>query len=124
LANPKRIHRELVKLALGMPGAWEDHPWDEVVAKVGKKVFVFFGSEESPHWPGMTVKLRDSHEAALSAPGAAPTGYGLGRSGWVDIPFRNGTPPQGVLADWIDESYLLVAPKRLVAELDARSGKA
>jgi hypothetical protein len=38
-----RVHSELVKFALGYPGAWEDHPWGETVAKVKTKVFVFFG---------------------------------------------------------------------------------
>jgi hypothetical protein len=28
----------------------------------------------------MSVKLRESREQALSAPGAEPTGYGLGRA--------------------------------------------
>jgi len=69
----------------------------------------------------MTVKLRgDSHLHALSVPGAAPTGYGLGRSGWVTVPFRGAAPPVDVLKDWVEESYRLVAPKKLVAELDRR----
>jgi hypothetical protein len=28
-------------------------------------------------------------------------------------------PPFGVLTDWVQESYRLVAPKRFVAELDS-----
>ena len=120
MADPKRTHRAAVKFALAMPGAWEDHPWEETVAKVGTKVFVFFGNEQSTTWPGMTVKLRGSHEAAMAVPGAAPTGYGLGKAGWVDVPFRETSPPLGVLTDWIDESYRIVAPKTMVAELDER----
>ena len=56
------------------------------------------------------------------APGAEPTGYSLGRAGWVTIPLRDTTPPVEVLTDWVEESYRTVAPKRLVAELDARTG--
>ncbi len=123
MVGPRRTHRELLAFALGLPGAWEDHPWEETVAKVGKKVFVFFGSGASPTGPGMTVKLRESLDQGLAIPGAAPTGYGLGRAGWVDVPFRSaGLPPMGVLTDMIEESYRLVAPKRLVAELDERAG--
>jgi predicted DNA-binding protein (MmcQ/YjbR family) len=121
LADPKRTHRQVLAFALALPGAYEDHPWEETVAKVGKKVFVFFGAEGSPYWPGMTVKLRESHLAALGIPGAAPTGYGLGRAGWVSLPFRGDVPPVAVLTDWVEESYRLVAPKRSIAELDART---
>ena len=87
---------------------------------MNKKIFVFLGVDDSPEL-GMSVKLRESHEQAMSVPGATPTGYGLGRAGWVSIPFRATTPPIDVLRDWVEESYRIVAPKRLVAELDERS---
>jgi predicted DNA-binding protein (MmcQ/YjbR family) len=119
VADAKKVHREVARFALGLPGAWEDHPWEETVAKVGKKVFVFFGSKASPTWPSMTVKLVESHDQAMAIPGTEPTGYGLGKSGWVTIPFRSKLlPPLGVLTDLVEESYRLVAPKKLVAELD------
>jgi predicted DNA-binding protein (MmcQ/YjbR family) len=122
LSSGRTTRRRVLEFALALPAAYEDHPWGESVAKVNKKVFVFLGiDEESPNL-GMTVKLRDSHELALMAPGAEPSGYGLGRSGWVSIPFRDTTPPIGVLTDWVEESYRIVAPKRLVSELDARTG--
>ena len=119
MTQPKATRRRILSFALGLPGAFEDHPWDEDVAKVGKKVFVFLGSQDSES-PGMTVKLRESHDRALSIPGAAPTGYGLGKSGWVDVPFRGAPPPLDVLKDWVEESYRLVAPKKVIAELDER----
>jgi predicted DNA-binding protein (MmcQ/YjbR family) len=120
MAQPRATRRRILAFALGLPGAWEDHPWDEDVAKVGTKVFVFLGVEDA-QTPSMTVKLVESHDHALSVPGAAPTGYGLGKSGWVTIPFRDNTPPLDLLKDWVEESYRLVAPKRQVAELDGRS---
>jgi predicted DNA-binding protein (MmcQ/YjbR family) len=120
MAQPRATRRRLLEFSLALPGAYLDHPWGEDVAKVGKKVFVFLGMEEDPVHLGMTVKLDESHEQALGAPGAEPSGYGLGRSGWVTIPFRAGTPPLDVLKDWVEESYRRIAPKQLVAELDAR----
>ena len=66
----------------------------------------------------ITVKLVESHPHALSVEGAEPTGYGLGKAGWVTVPVSG--LPLATLRDWVEESYRIVAPKRLVAELDAR----
>jgi predicted DNA-binding protein (MmcQ/YjbR family) len=117
MSQPVTTRRRILTFAIGFPGAYEDHPWGEDVAKVGKKIFVFLGNDGAAE-PAMTVKLGESHEQALAVPGAAPTGYGLGRAGWVTVPFRDTTPPLEVLKDWVEESYRLVAPKGLVAELD------
>jgi predicted DNA-binding protein (MmcQ/YjbR family) len=110
--------------ALSFPGAWEDHPWGDTVAKVGKKVFVFLGVPPDERDDGdyaFSVKLPESAEQALLLPGAEPTGYGLGRGGWVTLKVTAADHvPLDVFCDWIDESYRAVAPKRLVAELDAR----
>ena len=119
MARPKLVRGRLREFALGFPEAWLDHPWDEDVVKVGKKIFVFLGQEDMEDLL-VTVKLDDSRDQALAVPGAEPSGYGLGRAGWVTIPLRSTTPPVPVLQDWVDESYRRVAPKRLVAELEAR----
>jgi predicted DNA-binding protein (MmcQ/YjbR family) len=119
MADPRTTRSRVLAFALGLPGAFEDHPWGESVAKVNKKVFVFLGLDLDPTSMAMVVKLLDSHEQALSVPGATPAGYGLGRSGWVFVPFRDTTPPISVLRDWVEESYRLIAPKQRVAELDS-----
>jgi predicted DNA-binding protein (MmcQ/YjbR family) len=103
------------EFALSLPEAVEAHPWGEDVAKVRGKIFVFLGSAGSRR---MTVKLDESHAHALSVDGAEPTGYGLGASGWVTVPLRAEGVNVDLLRDWIEESYRIVAPKRLVTELD------
>ncbi|MFJ8079565.1 MmcQ/YjbR family DNA-binding protein [Streptomyces sp. NPDC096205] len=111
------------QFALGLPDAAEDFPWGETVVKVNKKVFVFLGVTDGGHPLGVTVKLKDetAHAHALSAPGAEPAGYGLGRAGWVSVPLEGtGSPSADLLCDWVEDSYRAVAPKRLTAELDAR----
>ena len=116
----RRIERRLTKLALSYPEAWEDHPWGENVVKVGKKIFVFFGVPERGRLY-VGVKLPDAAGFALTFPWAEPTGYGLGKAGWVSCTFTTATdePPVGLLEDWIDESYRAVATKKLVKQLDA-----
>ncbi len=80
------LHEQIRSFAFGLPEAWEDHPWGESVAKVGKKVFVFMGmgqgEDGSAH---LTVKLPDSHEEALALPFAETPGYGLDRGHWVTL---------------------------------------
>lgn len=52
-------------------------------------------------------------------PFTQPTGYGLGRSGWVTLTCADSElPPAEMLERWIDESYRAQAPKRLVRTLD------
>jgi predicted DNA-binding protein (MmcQ/YjbR family) len=105
--------------AFSLPEAWEDHPWGESVAKVGKKVFVFFGSLDGDGPFGFSVKLPISSDEALAMPFTQPTGYGLDRGNWVTV-----RPPDDVPLDlligWIEESYRTVAPAELVARLEAQ----
>lgn len=117
------IHEDVRRFALSLPGAWEDHPWGETVAKVGKKVFVFLGHEGSED-RGMGVKLPDSGAAVLLEPYAEPSGYGLGKAGWVNIGFDDAShPPLDVLEGWIEESWRAIAPKKLIKEYDAKKGR-
>jgi predicted DNA-binding protein (MmcQ/YjbR family) len=105
--------------AAGLPEAWEDHPWGESVYKVGRKVFVFFGVLESDPGHRFTVKLRDSREEALAFEWVVPSGYGLDRGGWVTCVAPDDVPLD-MVTGWVEESYRLVAPRRLVAKLEPR----
>jgi len=111
----------VLAFALSLPGAVEDFPWGESVAKVNGKVFVFLGSATARP-ARMSVKLDEAHGHALSIADAQRTGYGLGDSGWVTVPLRANGVVLDLLRDWVEESYRIVAPKRLVAELDDRLG--
>ena len=105
------------KAALKYPEAHEDHPWGETVVKVKKKVFVFLGHSKDSGF-GASFKLAETGEAALLLPFARPTGYGLGKAGWVSVRFDAGARvPTGLLLEWLDESYRAVAPKKLVKVL-------
>jgi predicted DNA-binding protein (MmcQ/YjbR family) len=113
-----RVIEQLRELALRYPGAWEDHPWEEDVVKVGKKIFVFFGQvDEHGQHHYLGVKIPQSVEMALTLDYVRPTPYGLGKAGWVSISDPPDDAPWDLFGDWIEESYRAVAPKRLLREL-------
>jgi predicted DNA-binding protein (MmcQ/YjbR family) len=114
------IRARLREFALSLPEASEDFPWGESVAKVNGKVFVFLGSDTGKPPRFMTAKLYESHGHAMAIEGAKPSGYGLARSGWMTVPLRAEGVTLDHLREWIEESYRIIAPKRLVAELDHR----
>jgi predicted DNA-binding protein (MmcQ/YjbR family) len=119
----RKAAEEIREFALGLPGAHEDFPWGERVMKVGKKVFVFMGKvdDEGGGTMGFSVKLPHSGAEALELPFCEPTGYGLGKAGWVSASFGpRDNLPKDLILRWIEESYRAVAGKRQIAELDAR----
>lgn len=116
--TPQALRLELRDHALGLPEAYEDHPWEETVVKVRKKIFLFLGVDDGSYPLGFGVKLPASHDHALTLPGADPMGYGLGKAGWVTLKLEAELPSVDVLFDWVEESYRAVAPKRLAAVLD------
>jgi predicted DNA-binding protein (MmcQ/YjbR family) len=103
----------LRKAALAYPETREDHPWGESAFKVREKVFLFMSEAEEQL--RLTVKLPESRGFALLLPFAQPTGYGLGKSGWVTATFNpKDTIPLPLLLDWMEESFCAVAPKKVL----------
>ncbi len=120
-APKSSLHTAILDYALGFPESHEDHPWGETVVKVRKKVFVFLGSGDGPHALSMSVKLPESLDEALGGPYGKPTSHGLGKSGWVTITLeRAGGLPLEQLHAWIEESFRAIAPKKVIAQLDAQ----
>ena len=70
----------------------------------------------------LSCKLPYTGYEALQLPFAEPTGYGLGKSGWVSFnPGEDDIPDIEQLKAWVEESYRAQAPRKLVNELDARA---
>ena len=65
----------------------EDHPWGHRAIKVKGKSFLFLGGEKDMKGSASRVKLPNSRDMATDLPFAEPTGYGLGKSGWVTARF-------------------------------------
>ncbi|MCY1019481.1 MmcQ/YjbR family DNA-binding protein [Pyxidicoccus sp. MSG2] len=119
-ADPKLKAAEdrLREVMLALPEATEDFPWGHRSGKVKGKMFAILVLEDS----GLTVttKLPDSNEAALMLPFTAPTGYGMGKSGWVTATFKPGdSVPVELLSQWIHESFRAVAPQKVLKAMAA-----
>jgi predicted DNA-binding protein (MmcQ/YjbR family) len=113
----------LRKHALRYPEAVEDHPWGDDVIKVKGKIFVILFAGADGGF-GMSAKLPETHELALTLKYTRPTPYGLGRAGWVTAQLAKGERIDlDLCRDWIDESYRAIAPKTLVKALDVRPAR-
>lgn len=100
---------ELLAYCLTKPGAFEDWPWgeDDLVVKVGGKVFAFLGSPDAPA-PGVSLKCgRTSDDAAELRQRypeiVTPSAY-VGRYGWNSIRL-DGVVPDDELRELVDASY-------------------
>ncbi len=109
---------DLLAAALGLPGAWLDHPWgpEDRVVKVGSRIFLFAGSEGEAE--AVTVRAADLESTAVwrerypAAVGPAP--YLRGKP-WNRVLVAGGGLPDDELLDLLEESYAAVVarlPKR------------
>jgi predicted DNA-binding protein (MmcQ/YjbR family) len=110
------ILKELRDYGLAFPGAHLKSPWPgHLDLAVKDKTFAYLSIEGEPFSIG--CKLPQSSAVALMLPFCVPTPYGLGKSGWVSATFPDRDPPVEMLKEWIVESYLAQAPKKLAAQL-------
>lgn len=109
----------LRKHAMSYPETVEHFPWEHSAFKVKGKVYLFtFIDEDKDHF-SLSVKLPVSGKTALTLPFTSPTGYGLGKSGWVTAQFTSkDTILLDMLLEWVDESFRAIAPKRVLAQME------
>ena len=98
--------------------AWGGEP----TFRVRNKNFVFTNQSAT----GLSVKLPREEAAAVVAtdPGAEPTGYGLGRHGWVSVAVDDDADDDrwAQVEEWVRTSYTLVAPRSLAKVVLAEDG--
>jgi predicted DNA-binding protein (MmcQ/YjbR family) len=104
--------QDLLEHCLAKPGAWQDQPWeDDVVVKVGPKIFAFFGSGTSD---AIGLKCGPTREVAdewlLRYPQDASVMAYIGRSGWNRLRIGGAIPGEELL-EAVDASYLAVVSK-------------
>ena len=120
-SNMERL--ETICLRLPSAERVDVEAWDgEPTFRVNGKNFVFTDKKAT----GVSVKLpKDEAEAVCATdPLAAPTGYGLGRHGWVSV--QLGPKPSKdrwqQVEEWVRTSYTLVAPKKLARQVLEEDG--
>ncbi|HEY3494629.1 MAG TPA: MmcQ/YjbR family DNA-binding protein [Polyangiaceae bacterium] len=119
-SNTDAALKELRDFGLRYPGSHLKSPWPgHLDLAVKDKTFAYLSVEGEPF--KISCKLPESNALALELPFTEPTGYGLGKSGWVSAKFPDGKLPLPMLKAWIDESYRAQAPKKLVAGLDSKA---
>ena len=69
----------------------------------------------------LTLKLSrdEAHAVVATDPTAEPTGYGLGRHGWISFTFAADADQERwqEVEEWVWTSYSLVAPRSLATQL-------
>lgn len=105
---------------LALPEAVEEMPWGHSALKVRGRSFVFLNLDDDGL--SLSMKLPASRDFALVFDFTEPTGYGLGRSGWITARFGvDDEIDLDLLKRWIVESYRAFAPKKLAKLLAAEA---
>jgi predicted DNA-binding protein (MmcQ/YjbR family) len=121
MSHMSRLEAIVAKLPKGERvdiAEWGDHP----SFRVGGKNFVF-SDATADH---LSFKLSAEEAAAVVATDAAaePTGYGLGRHGWVSLMVEPDASDDrwAQIAEWVRTSYTLIAPKALARQVLTEDG--
>ncbi|TDE07396.1 MmcQ/YjbR family DNA-binding protein [Jiangella asiatica] len=102
---------DFLAYSLAKPGAWRDEPWEgDVVAKVGDKIFAFFGTSQQSIGVKCGRDRDDADEWLARYPDDATVMAYIGRSGWNTLRV-GGAIPDDELRLAIDESYETVVAK-------------
>lgn len=109
----EKIAAELRAVALTYPETYEEQPWGHRVVKCAGKMF--FTCDVHDGALSATVKVPKSGKKLLERPYAEPTHYGMGKYGWVTLTFKSAKEvPVDEMRAWIEETFVSMAPKKLV----------
>ncbi|MEO7965611.1 MAG: MmcQ/YjbR family DNA-binding protein [Gemmatimonadaceae bacterium] len=117
----------LRKIALALPEAHEVEAWGEPTFRVRNKLFAMHANAASHHGGGrhaVWCKAAPGNQELMVK--AAPDRFFVppyvGPSGWIGIWLGKGTD-WAELALLLEESWRLIAPKRVVAANEANAGQ-
>lgn len=118
---------EVREIALGFPEAFEKVSWGRPVFCAPKMFVVYGGSVKGPpeddhvQYPhSVLVKVDDGDRAALEQDRRFFFPAYLGPFGWLGLDLTAATVDWREVAELADASFRLVAPKKLITQLDQR----
>jgi hypothetical protein len=119
--------QRLRRICLALPGAHEKIAWGEPTFRVRDRLFAMYADARNHHGGGRhAVWCKATHLTQDMVVHRAPDRYFVppyvGPSGWFGI-YLDRSPDWEEVADRLREAYREVAPKRLLAELDAPRGR-
>ena len=106
---------KLRKLAASLPETSERETWEHPTFRVRDKIFASFGAHDGR--PTIGCKQTHEDQAILVEESGFEVAPYVGQHGWIMIYIDEVKWP--MVADLVDASYRLIAPKKLVKELDA-----
>ncbi|EFV11866.1 MmcQ/YjbR family DNA-binding protein [Segniliparus rugosus] len=125
---------ELRELVAALPGTSEVVAWGRPTFRVGlatKKIFALYGGGAKGEGAGpkhrayphsLLVKPDEIERRALLADKRFYLPAYYGPSGWVGLDLTAAPVDWTEVAELLEDSYRLIAPKTLIAELDKRKG--
>jgi predicted DNA-binding protein (MmcQ/YjbR family) len=117
------VIERLRKLCLSLPEAHEVEAWGEPTFRVRNKLFAMFAAKGNHHGsgrPGIWIKCTHVNQDLLlhTDPQRFFSPPYVGPSGWIGI-YLDDKPDWEIVGDLLRDGYLLTAPKRIAAALDA-----
>ena len=113
--------KKMRAICLALPDTKETPTWGQPHFRVGETIFSGLGEAKGVLTVGAKLEM-DHADAMVRRPGFSRAPY-VGHKGWVSIDV-------GTVTDWgeiealVHESYRLIAPKKTVAQWEAKAGAA
>ena len=117
--GPERLER-LRQMCLALPETSEKEAWGDPTWRVRDRIFAMQKGNFEGGRPSVWFKAAHGEQAVLV--GADPRRFFVppyvGSKGWVGAYLDGPDPEWDELAELVEDSYRLIAPKRLIARLD------
>ena len=112
------VSETIRQIAMALPDATEGTSCVNRAFKAGGKNFAFLG--EKDEGCGLRLKLAESIAEVQERAEAEPDRYQVGKGGWSMLRFPpDDAPSPSDLERWVTESFRLLVPKKVSAQLEA-----